>query len=102
VAANCGARIQEAQARWTLGRALAVLERPAEAKAELERAIELAGDDGPAYIAHALVALADLARRQGDDRERRLRLEEAHRLFKQQGATGHARRVAADIATATT
>jgi class 3 adenylate cyclase/tetratricopeptide (TPR) repeat protein/DNA-binding winged helix-turn-helix (wHTH) protein len=101
-AANCGARIQEAQARWTLGRALAVLERPAEAKAELERAIELAGDDGPAYIAHALVALADLARRQGDDRERRLLLEEAHRLFEQQGATGHARRLAADIATATT
>jgi class 3 adenylate cyclase/DNA-binding winged helix-turn-helix (wHTH) protein len=98
-AARCGARIQEVLARWTLGRALAMLEQPAEAKAELERAIELAGEDGPVYIPHALLALADLAGRKGDGGERRMRLEEARRLFEQHGATGHARRVAAEIDT---
>jgi tetratricopeptide (TPR) repeat protein len=99
-AAKRGARVQEALARWTLGRALVVLERPDEAKAELERAIELAGEDGPVYIPHAMLALADLARLGGDDGERRRWLEQAHRLFEQHGATGHARRVAADIAAA--
>ncbi|MDP9134260.1 MAG: AAA family ATPase, partial [Actinomycetota bacterium] len=98
-AAKRGARMQEVGCRWALGRALVRLERRDEGKAELERAIELAGEDGPVYIPHALLALADLADLQGDDRERLRLLKEAHRLFERHGATGHARRAAADIAT---
>jgi tetratricopeptide (TPR) repeat protein len=98
-AAAQGARVQEAGCRIMLGRAL-LADRRGDAHAELERALELAGEDGPVHTPHALVALAELAGLQGDERGRLRRLEQAHRLFEQQGATGHARRVAADIATA--
>ena len=98
-AAAQGARVQEAGCRIMLGRAL-LADRRGDAHAELERALELAGEDGPVHTPHALVALAELAGLQGDERGRLRRLEQAHQLFEQQGATGHARRVAADIATA--
>jgi class 3 adenylate cyclase/tetratricopeptide (TPR) repeat protein len=98
-AAARGARVQEAGCRLMLGRVL-LPERPADARAELERALELAGEDAPLYIPQILLALADLAVRRGDERGRLRRLEAAHRVFEQQGATGHARRVATDIATA--
>jgi tetratricopeptide (TPR) repeat protein len=98
-AARQGARIQEAGCRLRLGRAL-LPERPSDARAELERALELAGEDGPVYIPHVLVGFAELARLDGNEHDRLRHLEEAHRLFEEQGATGHARRVAADIATA--
>jgi hypothetical protein len=52
------------------------------------------------YVPHALLAPADVAHLRADERERLRLLAEAHRLFEQHGATGHARRVAADIATA--
>jgi DNA-binding SARP family transcriptional activator/class 3 adenylate cyclase len=100
IAATRGARVQEASCRWILGRGL-LTKRPDDARIELERALELARDDGPIVIPHVLLALAQLAALQGDNTERLRQLEQAHRLFEQQGATGHARRVAAEIATAT-
>jgi hypothetical protein len=71
-----------------------------DARAELERAIELVGEDGRVYVPHVLLALADLAHVLGDHTERLRRLEEAQRRFERHGATGHARRVAANIAAA--
>jgi class 3 adenylate cyclase/tetratricopeptide (TPR) repeat protein len=98
-AAALGARVQEAWCRCTLGRTL-LRRRPDAARLELERACELAGEDGPFVVPHVVLGLADLAGLQGDDGERLRRLEGAHRLFQQQGATGHARHVAAQIAAA--
>jgi tetratricopeptide (TPR) repeat protein len=95
-----GARVREAACRLTLGRALLLQDRTSVARVELDRVLELAGEDGPVYIPHALLALADLVGLQGDDGERRRQLQHAHSLFEQQGATGHARRVGAQIATA--
>jgi tetratricopeptide (TPR) repeat protein len=100
LAVTRGARIQEAVCRLPLGRALLVLDHRRQAKSELEHAIHLAGEDGPVYVPHALLALADLAHLRGDQRERLRLLADAHRLFEQHGATGHAQRVAADLATA--
>jgi tetratricopeptide (TPR) repeat protein len=99
IAGGRGARVQEAGCRMALGRAL-LPDRPDDARAELERALALSGEDGPLYIPHVLLALGDLAGLRGDERERRRRLEEARRLFGEQGATGHARRAAAAIAAA--
>jgi tetratricopeptide (TPR) repeat protein len=99
IAAGRGTRLQEAVCRMSLGRAV-LQENPDAARAELERALELAGDDGPAHVPHILVAFADLAHLHGDHAERLRLLEEARRHFSEQGATGHARRVAGDIASA--
>jgi tetratricopeptide (TPR) repeat protein len=99
IAAGRGTRLQEAVCRMSLGRAV-LQENPDDARAELERALELAGDDGPAHVPHILVAFADLAHLHGDHAERLRLLEEARRHFSEQGATGHARRVAGDIASA--
>src|SRR4051794_8007760 len=44
------------------------------------------------------VELAELARQNGDEAERERELGEAHRLFTQIGATGHAERVAGQLA----
>jgi class 3 adenylate cyclase/tetratricopeptide (TPR) repeat protein len=98
-AATQGARVLEARCRLGLARAL-LHERPADARAALEQALERAGDEGPVYVPHILLALADLAGEEGDDAERVRRLEEARMLFEQHGATGHARRVAEQIASA--
>jgi class 3 adenylate cyclase/tetratricopeptide (TPR) repeat protein len=99
VAVGRGTRLQEAACRLSLGRA-ELQEHPNDARVELERALALAGDDGPVYIPHILAALADLARLQGDDDDRLDLLQRAQLLFEGQGATGHARRVARDIAAA--
>jgi tetratricopeptide (TPR) repeat protein len=98
-AAALGARVQEAWCRCTLGRTL-LRGRPDEARLALERARELAGEDGPFVVPHVVLGLADLAGLQGDDGERLSQLEHAHTLFEQQGATGQARRIAAQIGTA--
>ena len=45
------------------------------------------------------VELAELARQNGDEAERERELSEAHRLFTQIGATGHAERLAGRLAT---
>jgi tetratricopeptide (TPR) repeat protein len=99
VASRRGLRVQEASCRGTLGRAL-LPSRPDEARIEFNRALELAGEDGAGYVPHILLDFADLAARDGDSQERQLKLEQARQQFEQQGATGHARRVAAQIATA--
>jgi tetratricopeptide (TPR) repeat protein len=99
LAARRGMRVHEALCRSALGTAL-LQDSPGEAKAELERAIELAGEDGALHVGPSLVALAAVAGIQNDEPERLRRLEEAHRLLEQQGATGHARRIAAHIAAA--
>jgi class 3 adenylate cyclase/DNA-binding SARP family transcriptional activator/tetratricopeptide (TPR) repeat protein len=100
IAARQGARVREAACRLALGRALLLQDRAPDTRVELQRAVELAGEDGPAYTPHVLLAFADLARLQRDDRERLRQLGQAHRLFQQQGASGQVRRVAAEIATA--
>jgi class 3 adenylate cyclase len=98
-AAAQGTRVQQARCRLELGRAL-LRGHPDDAAAELEGALQLAGEDGPVVIPHVVFALAELSALQGDTKEHLRRLEHANRLFEQQGATGHARRVAAEIATA--
>jgi class 3 adenylate cyclase/tetratricopeptide (TPR) repeat protein len=99
VAVGRGTRLHEAACRSSLGRAV-LHERPNDARAEFARALELAGDDGHVYVPHILEARADLARLEEDDGERLRLLHQAHRLFEEQGATGHARRVARDFAVA--
>jgi DNA-binding SARP family transcriptional activator/tetratricopeptide (TPR) repeat protein len=98
-AVTAGARVHEAACRLSLGRAL-LRDSPGDAQTELDRALELVGEDGAVLIPHILLALVDLAAVQVDGRERLTHLEQAHQLFEQQGASGHARRVAARIATA--
>jgi class 3 adenylate cyclase/tetratricopeptide (TPR) repeat protein len=98
-AVTLGARVHEASCRLSLGRAL-LPESPSDAQAELERALKLARDEGPVLIPHILLALGEVAAVQGDDRERLHQLEQAHRLFEQQGAAGHARRVGAQLGAA--
>ena len=96
-AVTVGARVHEASCRLSLGRAL-LGESPDDAKTELDRALELVGEDGAVLIPYILLALAELA--EGDDRARLSHLAQAQQLFEQQGANGHARRIAARIATA--
>jgi class 3 adenylate cyclase/DNA-binding SARP family transcriptional activator/tetratricopeptide (TPR) repeat protein len=97
-AVTVGARVHEASCRLSLGRAL-LRESPGDAQTELERALELVGEDGAVLIPHILLALVDLASVQADGREHLSHLEQAHQLLEHQGASGHARRVAARIAT---
>jgi adenylate cyclase len=99
-AAEVGSRVHEATCHGVLGRALTLQDRPADARAELERALELAGEDGPVIVPHVKLTLADLAALDDNSTERLHQLEEARKLFEHQGATGHARRTAAEIATA--
>jgi tetratricopeptide (TPR) repeat protein len=74
----------------------------AEIEAALARALELARATG-AHIYEPLihVELAELARQTGDHRRHEQELREAHRLFTEIGATGHAERLAAEPAMAT-
>jgi tetratricopeptide (TPR) repeat protein len=99
-ASEVGSRVHEATCHGILGRALTLQDRPTEARAELERALELAGEDGPVIVPHVKLTLAEIAARAGDRAERLRQLERARQLFEQQGAIGHARRVATQIATA--
>jgi class 3 adenylate cyclase len=72
----------------------------AEIEAALARALELARDTGAkAYEPLVHVELAELARQSGDEEERERELREAHRLFTEIGATGHAERLSAELAT---
>jgi class 3 adenylate cyclase/tetratricopeptide (TPR) repeat protein len=89
-----------AQARVLLG-----AHRPdarAEIEAALTRALELVHDTGAnAYEPQVHVELAELARQSGDEGTWREELSEAHRLFTEIGASGHAERVAEELAVAT-
>ena len=71
----------------------------AEIEAALARALELARDTGAkAFEPLVHVELAELARQSGDQEGRERELREAHRLFTEIGATGHAERLAAELA----
>lgn len=66
-----------------------------EAAAVLGRALELAADsESNAFEPLIRIELAELARRSGDEQRREQELREAHRLFTEIGANGHAARLA--------
>jgi hypothetical protein len=94
----------EAHARLALARVLLGSAGPAaraEIEAALARALELAlGMAGKAYEPLVHVELAELARQSGDQEAHERELREAHRLFTEIGATGHAERLAGELAPA--
>ncbi len=70
---------------------------------EIERTIQAtlarsASVENPSVDAQLHVQLAELARLRGEDEERERRLGEAHRLFTEIGARGHAERLAGELA----
>jgi class 3 adenylate cyclase/tetratricopeptide (TPR) repeat protein len=93
VAGRHGMRRFEAQCRLALGRALSRSDA-ARARAELERALELIGEDAVAFRPKVGEALADLAElHAGPAAECEARLREALEDYERIGAHGHARRV---------
>jgi class 3 adenylate cyclase len=100
-ASNLGTRTTEIQAQLALARAGLATEDAAEAQAVtecLERAVALIDATG-AEGYRPLVGLerAELAHLLGDEKARRRELREAHRLFVEMGAAGHAERVAGEL-----
>jgi hypothetical protein len=86
-----------ALARVLLGSAGAAAR--AETGAPLARALELARETGAkAFEPLVHVELAELAHQSGDHEGRERELLEAHRLFTEMGATGHAERLTAKLA----
>jgi tetratricopeptide (TPR) repeat protein len=70
-----------------------------EIEAALARTLELASDTGAkAFEPLIHVELAELARQSGEEERRERELREAHRLFTKIGATGHAERLARELA----
>jgi class 3 adenylate cyclase len=94
-----GGRSRETYASLALARVLlgsAGAATRAEIEAALARALELARETGAkAFEPLIHVELAELARRSGEEEERERELREAHRLFTEIGASGHAERLAA-------
>jgi hypothetical protein len=73
-----------------------------EIESALERASELARNTGMHSVEPMIhVERAELAHQGGDEQERERELREAHRLFTKIGATGHAGRLAGELATLT-
>ena len=71
----------------------------AQIEAALTRALELAHETGAkAYEPLVRVELAELARQSGDQDGRERELREAHRLFTEIGASGHAERLSGELA----
>jgi tetratricopeptide (TPR) repeat protein len=99
-----GSTLYEATASLSLARVLLGSDGQAareEIEAVLARALELTRERGAkALEPHVHVELAELARRLGDAEGRDRELREAHRLFTEIGATGHAERLAPELATA--
>ncbi len=99
-----GAIFNEIYGNRALARALLASAGPAarvEIEAALARALELVHESG-ARVDEPLVhvELAELARRLGDSEGHQRELTEAHRLFTEMGATGHAERLSAELAAA--
>ena len=64
------------------------------------RVLELAGQTGAKAIEPLVhVELAELARQSGDEEGHQRELREAHRLFTEIGASGHAERLAGELVT---
>jgi tetratricopeptide (TPR) repeat protein len=69
-----------------------------EIETHLERVIELIEETGArGYLPFAHLERAELARLHGDDEQHQRWLREAHRLFVEFGATGHAERLAQEL-----
>jgi hypothetical protein len=64
----------------------------------LARALGLVGETGAQGLEPQIIeARAELARLLGDDATRERHLREAHRLYTEMGATGHAERLAREL-----
>jgi class 3 adenylate cyclase/tetratricopeptide (TPR) repeat protein len=71
----------------------------AEIEGALARVLELAGQTGAKAIEPLVhVELAELARQSGDEEGHQRELREAHRLFTEIGASGHAERLGGELA----
>jgi class 3 adenylate cyclase/tetratricopeptide (TPR) repeat protein len=91
----------EIHASLSLARVLLGSADPArmEIEAALARTLELARQTGAkAWEPLVHEELAELARQSGDEERRERELREAHRLFTEIGATGHAERLAGELA----
>jgi hypothetical protein len=96
-----GNRRAEDVARLTLAHVLLATGDPAlheEVEEIVERAEALCEETGMRVHLPPLLELrAVLAERRGDSQEGRQELREAHRLYTEMGATGHARRLAKEL-----
>ncbi len=94
---------------WELGAQLALAEvllrvEGANVRARIEEALKraeaLVDETGGEVMRPALCLYhAELARLRGDEAARTNKLREAHRLYTETGATGHAERLARELAT---
>jgi tetratricopeptide (TPR) repeat protein len=98
-----GSRITEPRADIALARVLLGSAGPSareEIEAALRRALELAREtEARVWEPMVHVELAELARNSGQEGECQRGLREAHRLFTEIGASGHAERLAGQLAT---
>ena len=96
-----GAKSYRCQAQVTLARALLRgrgSDGADDVRATLDRARELAEDMGARpFEAQIHEVSAELAALRGDDANRERELHEAHGLYTEMGATGHAERVAGEL-----
>ena len=94
-----GTRAYEATAQVALARALIALgESPEKIEAALSRAAEILDETGALSELPTLCEVrSDLARASGDDAGSERQLREAHRLYTEIGATGHAKRLAREL-----
>jgi tetratricopeptide (TPR) repeat protein len=98
-----GSRSAEPPANIVLARVLLGSAGPSarqEIEAALRRVLELAREtEARVWEPMVHVELAELARQGGEDEEHERELREAHRLFTEIGASGHAERLAGELAT---
>jgi adenylate cyclase len=96
-----GNRFTEGFARLTLARVLLGAGDPGvhdEVEEAVERAEALCEETGiRVHLPPLLEVRAALAKRRGDPEEARRSLREAHRLYTEMGATGHAKRLAGEL-----
>ncbi len=97
-----GNRFGEGVARLALARVLLATGDPGlhdELEQTVERGRALCEQTGMrVHLAPLLEVRAALAERRGDPQEARRQLREAHRLYTEMGATGHAKRLARELA----
>ena len=106
LARSQGARVFECHAQITLARVLCGskdadsenADRVEEVKAALDRARELAENmRARPFEAQIHEVSAELAAQLSDDADSERELREAHRLYTEMGATGHAERLAGEL-----
>jgi tetratricopeptide (TPR) repeat protein len=97
---SAGDLFSEVLAQWALPRVLLTAGDPGlheEVEATLERAEALCAERSVRLLLPRLLEVrAGLAERHGDPQEARRQLREAHRLYTEIGATGHAKRLAGE------